>query len=77
MTMTQVLTPFLRFSPNRDTLGGTAYLIVETEGNLLIDCPAWDEANRSFLQTQGVRSLVITHRGGMGKVREMQQATRL
>lgn len=62
------------FSPNRDTLGGTAYLIVETEGNILIDCPAWDETNRNFLHTQGVRSLVMTHRGGMGKVRDIQRA---
>ncbi len=62
------------FSPNRDTLGGTAYLIVETEGNILIDCPAWDETNRNFLHTQGVRSLVMTHRGGIGKVRDIQQA---
>ena len=62
------------FAPNRDTLGGTAYLIVETEGNILIDCPAWDETNQTFLQAQGVRWLVITHRGGMGKVRDIQQA---
>ena len=63
------------FPPNRDTLGGTAYLIVEKEGNLLIDCPAWDDSNQAFLQAQGgVRSLVITHRGGLGKVREIQEA---
>lgn len=62
------------FAPNRDTLGGTAYLIIETEGNILVDCPAWDEANQTFVQAQGVRWLVITHRGGMGKVREIQQA---
>ena len=54
------------FPPNRDTLGGTAYLIVENEGNILIDCPAWDEANQKFLQDLGgVRSLFITHRGGI------------
>jgi glyoxylase-like metal-dependent hydrolase (beta-lactamase superfamily II) len=62
------------FSPNRDTLGGTAYLIVEPTGNILVDCPGWDEANQDFLQTHGVKRLVITHRGGMGKVREMQAA---
>lgn len=62
------------FAPNRDTLGGTAYLIVETEGNILVDCPAWDQTNQTFLRLQGVRWLVITHRGGMGKVREIQQA---
>jgi glyoxylase-like metal-dependent hydrolase (beta-lactamase superfamily II) len=62
------------FSPNRDTLGGTAYLILEPTGNILVDCPGWDEANQDFLRTQGVERLVITHRGGMGKVREIQAA---
>jgi glyoxylase-like metal-dependent hydrolase (beta-lactamase superfamily II) len=62
------------FSPNRDTLGGTAYLICETV-NILVDCPAWDEANRDFLQTQGgVQWLFLTHRGAIGKAREIQQA---
>jgi glyoxylase-like metal-dependent hydrolase (beta-lactamase superfamily II) len=65
------------FPPNRDTLGGTAYLIVEKDdrpsSNLLIDCPPWDETNQNFLQTKGVRWLVITHRGGLGKVRAIQQ----
>jgi glyoxylase-like metal-dependent hydrolase (beta-lactamase superfamily II) len=77
-------TPIFAFPPNRDTLGGTSYLIVkknekvetvEKDGNLLIDCPAWDEKTRSFLDAQGgVRQLVMTHRGGMGKVREIQEA---
>ena len=62
------------FPPNRDTLGGTAYLIVENEGNILLDCPAWDEANQNFLRSLGgVRSLFITHRGGIGKTRQIQQ----
>lgn len=63
----------LAFPPNRDTLGGTAYLIVEKEGNILVDCPAWNEVNQQFLQEAGVRHLVITHRGGMGKVRKIQE----
>jgi glyoxylase-like metal-dependent hydrolase (beta-lactamase superfamily II) len=67
--------PIFAFPPNRDTLGGTSYLIVENDGNLMIDCPAWDENTRSFLDSQGgVSKLVITHRGGMGKVREIQEA---
>jgi len=62
------------FPPNRDTLGGTAYLIVENEGNILLDCPAWDEANQNFLRSSGgVRWLFITHRGGIGKTRQIQQ----
>ncbi|MCU0552025.1 MAG: MBL fold metallo-hydrolase [Leptolyngbya sp. Prado105] len=67
--------PIFAFPPNRDTLGGTSYLIVEKDGNLLIDCPAWDDSSRSFLDAQGgVTRLMITHRGGMGKVREIQTA---
>ncbi|NJR40415.1 MAG: MBL fold metallo-hydrolase [Leptolyngbyaceae cyanobacterium CSU_1_4] len=62
------------FPPNRDTLGGTAYLLLEETGNLLIDCPAWDEGNTEFLKRQGVRWLLLTHRGGMGKVKDIQQA---
>ncbi|MBD0267736.1 MAG: MBL fold metallo-hydrolase [Cyanobacteria bacterium Co-bin8] len=66
------------FSPNRDTLGGTAYLIVEKDtagapANLLIDAPAWDESTRDFLAQQGgVRWLLITHRGAIGKARALQ-----
>ncbi|NET32986.1 MAG: MBL fold metallo-hydrolase [Cyanothece sp. SIO1E1] len=63
------------FSPNRDTMGGTAYLIVENDANTLIDCPAWDLKNQHFLQSKGgVRQLFLTHRGGIGKVKEIQQA---
>nr|WP_290226216.1 MBL fold metallo-hydrolase [Trichocoleus desertorum] len=64
------------FPPNRDTLGGTAYFIVGNDANILIDCPAWNEANLLFLQAQGsVRWLFITHRGGISKhVSEIQAA---
>ncbi len=63
------------FPPNRDTLGGTAYFIVENEANILIDCPAWDEVNQNYLNSLGgVRWLFLTHRGAIGKVREIQQA---
>lgn len=62
------------FAPNRDTLGGTAYLIVE-EVTILVDCPAWDETTTAFLRDRGgVDYLFITHRGGIGRAREIQQA---
>jgi len=71
------------FPPNRDTLGGTAYLVTgsvtpEPENllpeNLLIDCPAWNSVNQEFLQKQGgVRWLFLTHRGAIAKAREIQQ----
>ncbi|MGI0487150.1 MBL fold metallo-hydrolase [Pantanalinema rosaneae CENA516] len=62
------------FPPNRDTLGGTAYLIVETV-NILVDCPPWDAATHSWLQEKGgVQWLFFTHRNGIGKsVKTLQQ----
>lgn len=70
-----VLDGIFAFGPNRDTLGATAYLIVENGANILIDCPAWDEANRQFIQEQGgLRWLFLTHRGGLGKVQQIAQA---
>jgi glyoxylase-like metal-dependent hydrolase (beta-lactamase superfamily II) len=48
-------------------LGGTAYLILEPEGNVLVDCPPWNATTQDFLAEQGgVQWLVITHRGGIG-----------
>ncbi|XZO02333.1 MAG: MBL fold metallo-hydrolase [Microcoleus sp.] len=71
-----VLDNIFAFPPNRDTLGGTAYFIVENQTNILVDCPAWDEINQTFLSKYGgVRLLFLTHRGAMGKVREIQEAT--
>lgn len=61
------------FPPNRDTLGGTSYLIVG-EVNILIDCPAWNEATENFLRSLGgVELLFLTHRGGIGKTQEVQK----
>ncbi|MEL7141471.1 MAG: MBL fold metallo-hydrolase [Cyanobacteria bacterium J06573_11] len=68
------------FSPNRETLGGTAYLIVEKneagqQANILVDCPALNDANKAFIQAQGgIDTLFITHRGGMAQVKEIQAA---
>lgn len=68
-----ILNNIFAFPPNRDTLGGTAYFIVENALNLLIDCPAWNQTNEQFLREQGgVSSLFLTHRGGIGRAREIQ-----
>lgn len=70
-----VLDNIYAFSPNIDTLGGTAYLIVEKEGNILLDCPAVDDLTSEFLTLHGgVKTLFITHRGGIGKVRAIQNS---
>ncbi|QHV00870.1 MBL fold metallo-hydrolase [Synechocystis sp. CACIAM 05] len=71
----QILPNLYRFAPNRDTLGGTAYLLITGEGNVLIDCPAWHEDNEAWLGEQGpVRWLCLTHRDGHGpKVKTIQE----
>ncbi len=62
------------FPPNRDTLGGTAYFIVENGIKILVDCPAWNDSNRDFLTRQGgVDWLILTHRDGIGRVKELYQ----
>ncbi|BAB75118.1 MBL fold metallo-hydrolase [Anabaena sp. FACHB-709] len=69
-----VLDSIFAFPPNRDTLGGTSYLIVGNEGNILIDCPALDQTNLNFLRSHGgVRWLFLTHRGAIGRTAEIQQ----
>ena len=56
------------FPPNRDTLGGTAYLIVTPTGNIAIDSPAWNDTNQQFIVDRGgLKWFVITHRGSIGK----------
>jgi glyoxylase-like metal-dependent hydrolase (beta-lactamase superfamily II) len=62
------------FPPNRDTLGGTSYLIVRNEGNVLIDCPAIDQINQDFCRSHGgIKWIFLTHRGAIGKTAEIQQ----
>jgi glyoxylase-like metal-dependent hydrolase (beta-lactamase superfamily II) len=63
------------FPPNRQTLGGTAYLIVENHGSILVDCPAWNPEVLNWLgQFPPVEWLVLTHRGGMAEVAQIQAA---
>lgn len=59
-------TAIYAFSPNRETLGGTAYFLAQH--NILIDAPAWNAENLQFLRDRGgVKTWVMTHRGGFGK----------
>jgi glyoxylase-like metal-dependent hydrolase (beta-lactamase superfamily II) len=57
------------FPPNRETLGGTAYLLTDPSGSILIDTPAWTPENQHFLANLAspVRWLFITQRGGIGQ----------
>jgi hypothetical protein len=72
----QVLDSIFAFSPNRETLGGTAYLIVGNPWNILVDCPAWTPENQDFIAAHGaIAQIVITHRRGIGlHLPQMQQA---
>lgn len=67
------------FAPNKETLGGTAYLILEKanthSANILIDAPAFNDTNRDFITQQGgIQTIFITHRGGMADIPKFQQA---
>ncbi|MGB7250327.1 MAG: MBL fold metallo-hydrolase [Phormidesmis sp.] len=73
------------FPPNRETLGGTSYLILEKasvekasgaqNANILVDCPALNDINQDFIAAKGgVSTLFITHRGGMSQVSQFQKA---
>ncbi len=64
----EILPGIFAFAPNRDTLGGTAYIIVTPTGNILVDTPAGHDRDRQFIDSiGGVKWLAITHRGGIGQ----------
>ncbi len=63
-----ILPNLYRFPPSRDILGGTAYFIVSSHGNIVVDCPAWESENQEFLKEQGsLAGIFITHRGAISK----------
>lgn len=72
----QILPNLYRFAPNRETLGGTAYLLITPEGNVLIDCPVWNEEIQEWLGNRGpVRWLCLTHRDGHSpKLKAIQES---
>jgi glyoxylase-like metal-dependent hydrolase (beta-lactamase superfamily II) len=71
----QVLPGLWVFPPNRDTMGGTAWLLRPNPGPpLLIDCPAWSGATLAALSGLEPGTLVLTGRDGHGRCRRLQQA---
>lgn len=63
-----ILDNIFAFPPNRDTLGGTSYLLIHPQGNILIDCPSWHKENQDFcLNNGGVKYLFLTQRDGISK----------
>ena len=70
------------FAPSRDSQGGSSWLVECATlglpglgGDLLIDCPAWTEANLEALRQrpQG-GTIVLTSREGHGRCRRFQEA---
>lgn len=73
----EILTGIYAFTPNRETLGGTSYFILGKAGNILVDCPGWNQAQQStfqdfFAKQGGVHWLFLTHRDGMSQVRKIK-----
>ena len=75
-----VLEPLWLFAPNRDSQGGSAWWLdrpaEDGAGGLLVDCPAYTQANLDFLQqrSQGRGRILLTSREGHGRVRRFQEA---
>ncbi|MCX5931108.1 MAG: MBL fold metallo-hydrolase [Cyanobacteria bacterium] len=65
------------FAPNRDSLGGTSWLLAPPgQAPLLIDLPAYTAANLAALRSAGdaAGTILLTSREGHGRCRRFQQA---
>lgn len=72
----QLLEELFALPSNKDTLGGTAYFILEKTSNILMDYPEWNQQVEDFLQQHGgVRCLFITHRSAVSKLVKSLQKT--
>lgn len=64
------------FAPNRDSQGGSSWLVEAAGGHpaLLVDCPALSEANLSLLAGLPAAGLIVlTGREGHGRCRRLQE----
>ena len=62
------------FAPSRDSQGGSAWWLEQQNASgVLIDCPAFNEANLAFLQAQRSGRIVLTGREGHGRLRRFQE----
>ena len=65
------------FAPSREIQGGSAWWLEQSSGSgtgVLIDSPAFNEANLAFLQAQPAGRIVLTGREGHGRLRRFQEA---
>jgi glyoxylase-like metal-dependent hydrolase (beta-lactamase superfamily II) len=65
------------FAPSRESQGGSAWWLEHPAGagaGVLIDCPAFNDANLAFLQEKPSGCIVLTGRDGHGRLRRFQEA---
>ena len=62
------------FAPSRESRGGSAWWLQDASGGVLVDVPAWTEANLAFLRQQPDGLILLTHRGNHGRCRHFQEA---
>lgn len=63
------------FAPNRDSRGGTSWLLAPRgQAPLLIDVPAYTAANLAVLREAGGGTILLTSREGHGRCRRWQEA---
>jgi hypothetical protein len=68
----EVLPGLWLFAPNRDSRGGSSWLLETGTGAVLIDVPGFTDANLSFLGARSGR-IVLTGRDGHGRCRRLQE----
>lgn len=72
---TPVLPGLWVFAPNRDSMGGTSWLLApRDQAPLLIDMPAYTAANLAALRGAGGGMILLTSREGHGRCRRWQEA---
>jgi glyoxylase-like metal-dependent hydrolase (beta-lactamase superfamily II) len=65
------------FAPSRESQGGSAWWLEPPAAGgagVLIDCPAFTDANLGFLQERSAGRIVLTGREGHGRLRRFQEA---
>ncbi|MCS5691233.1 MBL fold metallo-hydrolase [Cyanobium sp. FGCU-6] len=62
------------FAPNRDTAGGSSWLLDADQGPVLVDVPALTQAHLTFLAQRPQGRIVLTGRDGHGRCRRLQEA---
>ncbi|MCS5699139.1 MBL fold metallo-hydrolase [Cyanobium sp. FGCU-52] len=62
------------FAPNRDTAGGSSWLLEGDQGPVLVDVPALTQAHLTFLAQRPPGLIVLTGRDGHGRCRRLQEA---